>query len=79
MLSAAVAPTYRHPAAQSFDHGYDVAIGCGVGCLALAVAVATLGLRSPVGAGHAGDHCVEHAICRLGRLRRVRASAPSVN
>jgi EmrB/QacA subfamily drug resistance transporter len=38
-------PAYRHPAAQSFVHGYHLAVGCAAGCLALAAGTAALGLR----------------------------------
>jgi predicted MFS family arabinose efflux permease len=41
----AMGPAYRHPAAQSFAHGYHIAIGCGAGCLVLASAISVLGLR----------------------------------
>ncbi len=41
----ALGPAYRHPAAQSFAHGYHLAVGCGAGCLAVAAAIAILGLR----------------------------------
>lgn len=41
-------PAYRQPAGQSFSHGYHLAVGCAAGCLALAAALAILGLRDRV-------------------------------
>lgn len=45
-VTRALGPAYRHPAALSFAHGYHLAVGCGAGCLAVAAAIAILGLRS---------------------------------
>jgi EmrB/QacA subfamily drug resistance transporter len=51
----ALGPAYRHPATQSFAHGYHLAVGCGAGCLAVAAAIAILGLRRPSGPRPATD------------------------
>jgi MFS transporter, DHA2 family, methylenomycin A resistance protein len=40
---------YRLPAAQSFVHGYHVAVGVGAACLLAAAVVAVLGFRRPAG------------------------------
>ena len=46
---AAVARTlgaaYRQPAAASFEHGYQLAVGAGAGCLLLAALIAVAGFR----------------------------------
>lgn len=38
---------YRHPAAQSFVHGYHLAVGVGAACLLAAAVVAVIGFRRP--------------------------------
>ena len=38
---------YRHPAAQSFVHGYHVAVGAGAACLLAAAVIAGVGFRRP--------------------------------
>lgn len=38
---------YRHPATQSFVHGYQLAIGLGATCLLVAAVVAIIGFRRP--------------------------------
>ena len=44
-VAKALGSAYRHPAAQSFAHGYHVAVGTGAAGLVVAAAVAWLGLR----------------------------------
>ena len=39
--------TYRHPAADSFVHGYHLAVGVAAACLVAAAAVAVVGFRTP--------------------------------
>lgn len=38
--------SYRHPAAQAFVHGYQLAVGAGAACLLLAAVVALIGFRN---------------------------------
>ena len=38
---------YGHPAAQSFVHGYHVAVGAGAACLLAAAVIAVVGFRRP--------------------------------
>lgn len=38
---------YRHPATESFVHGYHLAVAIGAACLLAAAVVATVGLRRP--------------------------------
>jgi len=44
---------YRHPAAQSFLHGYHTAVGAGAACLLAAAVIAVLGFRRPAGPARA--------------------------
>jgi MFS transporter, DHA2 family, methylenomycin A resistance protein len=55
VLSRALGAAYRQPAAASFVHGYQLAVGTGAACLLAAAAVAVTGLRrgSPGGPGAA--------------------------
>jgi predicted MFS family arabinose efflux permease len=41
----AIGPEYRQSAAQSFAHGYHLAVGGGAGCLVVAAVITILGLR----------------------------------
>ena len=38
---------YRHPAAESFVHGYHLAVGVAAACLVAAAGVAAIGFRIP--------------------------------
>lgn len=44
-VTRSLGPAYRHPAAESFVHGYHLAVGTGAGCLLVAALVAVIGLR----------------------------------
>jgi len=46
-VTRALGPAYQHAAAQSFVHGYHLAIGIGAACVLAAAATALLGLRRP--------------------------------
>jgi len=46
-VTHAIGPTYRDAAAQSFVHGYHLAVGFAAACLLAAAATALLGLRRP--------------------------------
>jgi MFS transporter, DHA2 family, methylenomycin A resistance protein len=46
-VAQALGPAYRDAAAQSFVHGYHVAVGAGAICALAAAAIAFLGLRRP--------------------------------
>jgi EmrB/QacA subfamily drug resistance transporter len=45
VVADALGAAYRQPAAQSFVHGYHVAVGVGAGCLLAAAVIAVLGFR----------------------------------
>jgi MFS family permease len=47
VVADALGAAYRQPAAQSFVHGYHVAVGVGAGCLLAAAVIAVLGFRPP--------------------------------
>jgi EmrB/QacA subfamily drug resistance transporter len=53
-VARALGRASRHPAAQSFAHGYHVALGCGAGCVALAAALAFLCLSRRLPAAGTG-------------------------
>lgn len=60
--------TYHHAAAESFAHGYHLAVGVGAACLLVAAAVAVIGFRrlgSP-GAADPQSHVAPVAM-RTGR------------
>ena len=44
-VAETLAAAYRQPAAQSFVHGYHVAVGAGAACLLAAAIIAALGFR----------------------------------
>lgn len=44
-VTQALGPAYRDAAAQSFIHGYQLALGIGAACLLVAAATALLGFR----------------------------------
>jgi EmrB/QacA subfamily drug resistance transporter len=46
-VTHALGPAYRDAAAQSFVHGYHVAVGIGAACTLVAAATALLGFRRP--------------------------------
>jgi hypothetical protein len=46
-VTRALGPAYQHAAAQSFVHGYHLAVGIGAACVLAAAATALLGLRRP--------------------------------
>ena len=60
--------TYHHAAAESFAHGYHLAVGVDAACLLVAAAVAVMGFRrlgSP-GAADPQSHVAPVAM-RMGR------------
>jgi hypothetical protein len=44
-VTRALGGAYRQPAAQSFVHGYHLAVGVGAACLLAAAVIAVLGFR----------------------------------
>ena len=44
-VTRALGGVYRHPAAESFVHGYHLAVAVGAACLVAAALVAIIGLR----------------------------------
>lgn len=53
-VTKSLGANYRHAAAESFAHGYHLAVGAGAGCLLVAAAVAAAGFRHRRPAGAAG-------------------------
>ena len=47
VVTNVVGSAYRQPAAESFVHGYHVAVGVAAACLVVAAALAVIGLRLP--------------------------------
>jgi hypothetical protein len=50
-VAGTLGAAYRQPAAQSFAHGYRVAVGVGAACLLAAAVIAVLGFRRPAPGG----------------------------
>jgi MFS transporter, DHA2 family, methylenomycin A resistance protein len=48
-VTRSLGAAYRHPAAESFVHGYHLAVGVGAACLVFAALVAVVGLRRRTG------------------------------
>jgi hypothetical protein len=46
-VSDALGPAYRHAAAQSFVHGYHLAVGIGTAFVLIAAVTALIGFRRP--------------------------------
>jgi DHA2 family methylenomycin A resistance protein-like MFS transporter len=44
-VTRSLGAAYRHPAAESFVHGYHLAVGVGAACLLVAALIAAVGLR----------------------------------
>jgi hypothetical protein len=44
-VTRSLGAAYRHPAAESFVHGYHLAVGTGAACLVVAALIAVIGLR----------------------------------
>jgi MFS transporter, DHA2 family, methylenomycin A resistance protein len=54
-VTQALGPAYRDAAAQSFVHGYHLAVGVGAACVLAAAAAALLGFRRPTSASAGGE------------------------
>ena len=48
-VTRSLGAAYRHPAAESFVHGYHLAVGAGAACLLVAALIAVIGLRRRLG------------------------------
>ncbi len=75
-VTRALGPAYRHPAAQSFVHGYQLAVGVGAMCLLAAAVVAVIGFRSPSLASHPIDASRSSAPLADSSGGRHRALSP---
>ena len=58
---------YRHPAAESFVHGYHLAVGVAAACLVAAAGVAAIGFRIPSAGTLADDVSPPSAAFAQGR------------
>jgi MFS transporter, DHA2 family, methylenomycin A resistance protein len=61
-VARALGAAYRQPAAQSFAHGYHVAVGVGAACLLAAAVIAILGFRRSAPEVAGADLCEDGAM-----------------